>query len=77
MTAPTYEFGYTIDVGSETRDCVLKVIGEEDHDRYVATAKDENWNETNSPNVKGVCRRSPSPTKYWVRLASQDQVTNA
>ena len=77
MTAPTYEFGYTISVGGETRDCVLKVIGEADRDRYTADANEANWREANLPNVKGVYRQSPSPTTYWVRLASQDQVTDA
>jgi hypothetical protein len=77
MNVRTYEFGYTISAKGETRECVLKVIGEADHDRYVAAAKDENWNEANSPNIKGVSRQSPSPTQYWVRLASREQAPNA
>jgi protein-L-isoaspartate O-methyltransferase len=77
MTAPTYEFGYTISAKGETQDRVLKVISETDRNLYIALAKDASWHEANDPNVKGVYRRSPSPTKYWVRLASQDQLTHA
>ena len=65
--ALTYEFGYTISAQGESRDSVLKVIGEADFDCYTALAKDENWKETHLPDVKGVYRQSLPLTKYWVR----------
>ena len=71
MMALTYEFGYTINTKSESRDQVLKVIGEADFDQYTALAKNENWKETHLPDVKGVYRKPSlaltTTTTYWVR----------
>ena len=76
-TAPRYEFGYTVSARGEARECVLKVIDEMDFDLYTATAKEANWREENSPNVKGIYKRSPSSTRYWVRPAPGNHVTHA
>ena len=57
--ALTYEFGYTTNTKSESRDQVLKVIGEADFDCYTTLAKDENWKEANLEDVKKVNGMAP------------------
>jgi hypothetical protein len=59
-----YELGYTISVGGETEETILKEFGEDQLPKMGADAAKANVIEQ-GPNIRGVL--TPSHTVWWVR----------